>query len=191
MQDTRRFTRRAPRATWKSRSSCCPMAQMSAKAPMVASGKVPGQDVGFRNSCSRIKSSNSGWRVIRCTLNSYVLRPLHEAAENGATELVRLLLSYGADPLLATYSGQTPLMLAVDTEANSILEQHLDDIQGRTTVPWSFAGPASIFGTRWHGIVTMRDYEKSSAQSTAWIISEKLNLLRICLQIRKRRASIH
>jgi len=39
-------------------------------------------------------------------------------------------------------------MLAVDTEANSILEQHLDDIQGRTTVPWSFAGPASIFGTR-------------------------------------------
>lgn len=76
----------------------------------------------------------------------FLPRPLHEAAENGATELVRLLLSYGADPLLATYSGQTPLMLAVDTEANSILEQHLDDVQGRTTVPWSFAGPVSIFG---------------------------------------------
>jgi len=75
-----------------------------------------------------------------------IIRPLHEAAENGATELVRLLLSYGADPLLATYSGQTPLMLAVDTEANSILEQHLADIQGCTTVPWSFAGPASILG---------------------------------------------
>ncbi|XP_014469975.1 PREDICTED: uncharacterized protein LOC106741985 [Dinoponera quadriceps] len=66
------------------------------------------------------------------------IRPLHEAAENGATELVRLLLSYGADPLLATYSGQTPLTLAVDTEAHSILEQHLDDVQGRATVPWSF-----------------------------------------------------
>ncbi|KAG7208131.1 hypothetical protein KM043_009702 [Ampulex compressa] len=73
------------------------------------------------------------------------IRPLHEAAENGATELVRLLLSYGADPLLATYSGQTPLMLALDTEAYSILEQHLDDIQGRTSTPWSFGGPASIF----------------------------------------------
>ncbi|XP_076640572.1 uncharacterized protein LOC143352155 [Colletes latitarsis] len=73
------------------------------------------------------------------------IRPLHEAAENGATELVRLLLSYGADPLLATYSGQTPLMLAADTEAYSILEQHLDDIQGRTSTPWSFGGPSSIF----------------------------------------------
>lgn len=73
-------------------------------------------------------------------------RPLHEAAENGATELVRLLLSYGADPLLATYSGQTPLMLAADTDAYSILEQHLDDIQGRTSIPWSFGGPSSIFG---------------------------------------------
>ncbi|KAL0132137.1 hypothetical protein PUN28_000121 [Cardiocondyla obscurior] len=72
------------------------------------------------------------------------IRPLHEAAENGATELVRLLLSYGADPLLATYSGQTPLMLAIDTEAKSILEHHLADIQGRTTVPWSFVGPSSI-----------------------------------------------
>ncbi|XP_076277840.1 uncharacterized protein LOC143207871 [Lasioglossum baleicum] len=73
------------------------------------------------------------------------IRPLHEAAENGATELVRLLLSYGADPLLATYSGQTPLMLAAETDAYSILEQHLDDIQGRTSTPWSFGGPSSIF----------------------------------------------
>jgi len=40
-------------------------------------------------------------------------------------------------------------MLAVDTEANSILEQHLDDVQGRTTLPWSFAGPASLFGTQY------------------------------------------
>ncbi|XP_011305736.1 uncharacterized protein [Fopius arisanus] len=73
------------------------------------------------------------------------IRPLHEAAENGATELVRLLLSYGADPVLATYSGQTPLMLAVDTDAYPIIEQHLDDVQGRSSTPWSFSGPSSIF----------------------------------------------
>lgn len=85
--------------------------------------------------------------MIEIDILSHIIRPLHEAAENGATELVRLLLSYGADPLLATYSGQTPLMLAIDTEANSILEQHLADVQGHITVPWSFAGPSSILGT--------------------------------------------
>lgn len=73
-------------------------------------------------------------------------RPLHEAAENGFTEIVRLLLSYGADPLLATYAGQTPLMLSTDTEVYPILEQHLADIQARITSPWSFGGPATIFG---------------------------------------------
>lgn len=78
--------------------------------------------------------------------SSYLSRPLHEAAENGATELVRLLLSYGADPLLATYSGQTPLMLASDTDAYLILEQHLDDVQGRPAAPWSFGGPSTVFG---------------------------------------------
>ncbi|EZA51663.1 BCL-6 corepressor [Ooceraea biroi] len=93
------------------------------------------------------------------------IRPLHEAAENGATELVRLLLSYGADPLLATYSGQTPLMLAVDTEANSILEQHLDDIQGRTTVPWSFAGPASVFDPEETGYNPLDDVPLDSPES--------------------------
>ncbi|XP_050465790.1 serine-rich adhesin for platelets [Cataglyphis hispanica] len=93
------------------------------------------------------------------------IRPLHEAAENGATELVRLLLSYGADPLLATYSGQTPLMLAVDTEANSILEQHLDDIQGRVTVPWSFAGPASIFDPEETGYNPLDDVPSDNLES--------------------------
>lgn len=109
-------------------------------------------------------------------------RPLHEAAENGATELVRLLLSYGADPLLATYSGQTPLMLAVDTEANAILEQHLDDIQGRTTVSWSFAGPACVFGML--EIVHSR-VKKNSLHGNCW------HSLQICFQIQRRRATIH
>lgn len=94
--------------------------------------------------CFGILIDNSS-ETLKYDLFSYY-RPLHEAAENGATELVRLLLSYGADPLLATYSGQTPLMLAADTDAYSILEQHLDDIQGRTSTAWSFGGPSSIFG---------------------------------------------
>lgn len=34
-------------------------------------------------------------------------RPLHDAVENDHLEIVRLLLSYGADPTLATYSGRT------------------------------------------------------------------------------------
>jgi len=50
-------------------------------------------------------------------------------------------------------------MLAVDTEANSILEQHLADIQGRTTVSWSFAGPASILGTS-AGISSYPEFSK-------------------------------
>lgn len=34
-------------------------------------------------------------------------RPLHDAVENDHLAIVRLLLSYGADPTLATYSGRT------------------------------------------------------------------------------------
>ncbi|KAK2577280.1 hypothetical protein KPH14_003417 [Odynerus spinipes] len=93
------------------------------------------------------------------------IRPLHEAAESGATELVRLLLSYGADPLLATYSGQTPLMLAVDTDAYSILEQHLDDIQGRSSTPWSFGGPATIFDPEESGYNPLSDPPMDSPEA--------------------------
>jgi len=73
-------------------------------------------------------------------------RPLHEAAENGFTELIRLLLSYGADPLLATYSGYTPLSLTTDDEARRLLQQHLYDVQGQPAPPWTFLGPASCCG---------------------------------------------
>ncbi|NWY00185.1 BCOR protein, partial [Nothoprocta ornata] len=34
-------------------------------------------------------------------------RPIHDAVENDHLEIVRLLLSYGADPTLATYSGRS------------------------------------------------------------------------------------
>ncbi|KAL1123438.1 hypothetical protein AAG570_002518 [Ranatra chinensis] len=53
------------------------------------------------------------------------VRPLHEAAENGFTELIKVLLEYGADPELATYSGQTALLLATDKEANILMQQHI------------------------------------------------------------------
>ena len=33
-------------------------------------------------------------------------RPLHDAVENDHIEMARLLLSYGADPTLSTFSGK-------------------------------------------------------------------------------------
>lgn len=38
-------------------------------------------------------------------------RPLHDAVENDHLDVVRLLLSYGADPTLATYSGRSLLKM--------------------------------------------------------------------------------
>lgn len=53
-------------------------------------------------------------------------RPLHEAAENGFTKVVRVLLDYGADPLLATYSGVTAVSLAAaDEESRLLMEHHI------------------------------------------------------------------
>jgi ankyrin repeat protein len=73
-------------------------------------------------------------------------RPLHEAVENGYVEIVRLLLSYGADPVLATYSGMTPLALASEDATVKLLKNHIEDVEGKPGSPWDFAGPASIFG---------------------------------------------
>lgn len=38
--------------------------------------------------------------------NVCVSRPIHDAVENDHLDVVRILLSYGADPTLATYSGR-------------------------------------------------------------------------------------
>ena len=43
-------------------------------------------------------------------------RPIHDVAENGDFQILRLLLSFGADPTLTTYSGETPLELAEESE---------------------------------------------------------------------------
>lgn len=73
-------------------------------------------------------------------------RPLHEAVENGFVEIARLLLSYGADPTLATYSGLTPLALTNDEVTKEFLKNHLNDIEGEPSPPWISYGPASFFG---------------------------------------------
>lgn len=41
-----------------------------------------------------------------------IFRPIHDAVENDRLEMVRLLLSYGADPTISTYAGRTPLKIA-------------------------------------------------------------------------------
>ena len=83
------------------------------------------------------------------SLNWYFhYRPLHEAAENGYTELIRLLLSFGADPLLETYTGHTALSLVTDDEASSLIQHHLADVQGNVAPVWTFQGPSSLFGMK-------------------------------------------
>lgn len=92
---------------------------------------------------------------------------MHEAAENGYVEIIRLLLSYGADPMLATYAGQTPLSLATDEASIDLLRKHLEDVRAgeddssdndkkskkkkklkgvKKVLPWIFGGPARFFG---------------------------------------------
>lgn len=83
---------------------------------------------------------------MKILITQYFLRPLHEAAENGFVEIVRLLLSYGADATLATYTGLTPLSLATDDATIALLQNHSAEVQGRQVAPWHFAGPASCFG---------------------------------------------
>ncbi|KAF4521521.1 hypothetical protein B566_EDAN012210 [Ephemera danica] len=58
------------------------------------------------------------------------------AAECGHVEVCRLLLSYGADPGLAKYSGATPLMLASTPEVWQLLKDHIADMQGTPASPW-------------------------------------------------------
>ncbi|XP_040180958.1 BCL-6 corepressor-like protein 1 isoform X3 [Rana temporaria] len=59
-------------------------------------------------------------------------RPIHDAVVNDNIETVWLLLSYGADPTLATYSGQTPMKLASSDAMRTFLSDYLSDLRGRT-----------------------------------------------------------
>ncbi|OTF83432.1 BCL-6 corepressor-like protein [Euroglyphus maynei] len=55
-------------------------------------------------------------------------RPLHDAIENDHIEIVRLLLSYGADPRISTYSGTTPLQLSRSKAMSKFLQGFYSDI---------------------------------------------------------------
>ncbi|XP_071981976.1 BCL-6 corepressor-like protein 1 isoform X1 [Engystomops pustulosus] len=59
-------------------------------------------------------------------------RPIHDAVVNDNLETVWLLLSYGADPTLATYSGQTPMKLASSDTMRTFLSDYLSDLRGRS-----------------------------------------------------------
>lgn len=76
-----------------------------------------------------------------------IFRPLHEACENSHVELIRLLLAYGADPLLGTYAGQTPEELT-EGPATTLLRLHIADVQGRAIEPWRFPPPTEIIGKK-------------------------------------------
>lgn len=84
--------------------------------------------------------------IADCFLFSYQYRPLLEATENDHLELVRLLLSYGADPTLATYGGQTPLALSCSDVMRDFLTAYIDDIRGLGSSSWTFQGSASFMG---------------------------------------------
>ena len=48
--------------------------------------------------------------------------PLHQAADHGNLELVRLLLAHGADPAAQSESGQTPIEMAAAKEFTAVVE---------------------------------------------------------------------
>lgn len=50
-------------------------------------------------------------------------------AENGDFQILRLLLAFGADPTLTTYSGETPLELAEESDTTkTVLAEYLEFI---------------------------------------------------------------
>ncbi|KAM8952464.1 BCL-6 corepressor-like protein 1 isoform 2-T2 [Pelodytes ibericus] len=77
-------------------------------------------------------------------------RPIHDAVVNDNLETVWLLLSYGADPTLATYSGQTPMKLASSQVMKTYLSDYLADLRGRPDADpraaWDFYSSSVLGG---------------------------------------------
>lgn len=59
-------------------------------------------------------------------------RPIHDAVENHKADMTRLLLSYGADPLLPTYAKRTALDNATSFEIVTLLHEYLRDLNGES-----------------------------------------------------------
>ncbi|XP_029463268.1 BCL-6 corepressor-like protein 1 isoform X2 [Rhinatrema bivittatum] len=77
-------------------------------------------------------------------------RPIHDAVVNDNLETVWLLLSYGADPTLATYSGHTAMKLASSNVMRGFLSDYLSDLRGRSEgdprTSWDFYSSAIFEG---------------------------------------------
>ncbi|NXP74579.1 BCORL protein, partial [Ramphastos sulfuratus] len=76
--------------------------------------------------------------------------PVHDAVANDNLETMWLLLSYGADPTLATYSGQTAVKLATSDVMKRFLCDYLSDLQGRSDgdprTAWDFYSSSVLEG---------------------------------------------
>lgn len=70
-------------------------------------------------------------------------RPLHDAVENDHLEVVRLLLSYGADPTLATYSGRSLLRMTHSPGMEGFLS-------GETALGMVCVCVPHLWGTQYH-----------------------------------------
>ncbi|XP_072901649.1 BCL-6 corepressor isoform X6 [Hemitrygon akajei] len=104
--------------------------------------------------CALHEACARGWLSIACHLLEHGAdvncsaqdgtRPIHDAVENDHLEVVRLLLSYSADPTLATYSGRTILKMAHSEVMEMFLSEYFADLQGRSNddpgLCWDFYG---------------------------------------------------
>lgn len=87
-------------------------------------------DNGFPALRNAVVSGNfdAVWYLLRCNANPDVKdlargnTPLHFAASNGRSDLVRLLLEEGADPRIANCYGNTPAVFAKNPDIKTMLE---------------------------------------------------------------------
>ncbi|CAH2314872.1 BCL-6 corepressor 1 isoform X1 [Pelobates cultripes] len=95
-------------------------------------------------------------------------RPIHDAVVNDNLETVWLLLSYGADPTLATYSGQTPIKLASSEVMRTYLSDYLFDLRGRSEgdsrATWDFYSSTVLGGKDDIGHDVILDHSDNSEE---------------------------
>lgn len=53
---------------------------------------------------------------------NFIFRPIHDAADNGQIDSLRLLMAYDADPFISTYSGRSVVDCAKRTEAKDYIK---------------------------------------------------------------------